>query len=419
MDLRWAKDEDQLDLQDPRFADAVADIGSALRGVPKDELASEEVRQHRHTVRTASVGGVALATLAVLAAVLAVQSSNNAAEAERQAQTAEDNAAEAEANALRADANAAAESEEREQADASAAEARRNATLAQAREWAASASAVMERGAELATLLALHATYAAQDVGEIPPEVSDALWEAKSANRLLQTIEFDYPVERDGGSGFLSVSPDGGLLLMSGLEDVVLHDLAAGMGRWHWSLDQAGTVGVPTISPDGSLVAVPVANPIPEFNAEIEPDIDAAPASGVVLDGVSGTERLTLEFPDCLQMQYAAFSPDGAWLVVSHGNWPCSRDGAPSDAWVEVYDTETWSPVRLIDAPGLAPWGPLPEFDESGQLFLFGIRNIEVRAADSFDPVIRLDETFGLGSVNSDGTPRPLGERGHVRHPDL
>ena len=35
VDLRWAKDEDQLDLQDPRFADAVADIGSALRGVPK------------------------------------------------------------------------------------------------------------------------------------------------------------------------------------------------------------------------------------------------------------------------------------------------------------------------------------------------------------------------------------------------
>ena len=34
VDVRWAKDEDQLDLQDPRFADAVADIASTIRGIP-------------------------------------------------------------------------------------------------------------------------------------------------------------------------------------------------------------------------------------------------------------------------------------------------------------------------------------------------------------------------------------------------
>ncbi|HSM01716.1 MAG TPA: toll/interleukin-1 receptor domain-containing protein, partial [Acidimicrobiia bacterium] len=49
VDLRFARSEEQLDLQDPRFADAVADIASAIRGIPKDELASEEVRQHRRT----------------------------------------------------------------------------------------------------------------------------------------------------------------------------------------------------------------------------------------------------------------------------------------------------------------------------------------------------------------------------------
>ena len=59
VDVRWAKDEDQLDLQDPRFADAVADIASAMRGVPKDELASEEVRRHRQTLRTAWAAAVA------------------------------------------------------------------------------------------------------------------------------------------------------------------------------------------------------------------------------------------------------------------------------------------------------------------------------------------------------------------------
>ncbi|CAN5813466.1 hypothetical protein BH23ACT4_BH23ACT4_04260 [soil metagenome] len=53
VDLRFAQDENQLDRKNPRFSAAVADIASALRGVPKDELESEEVKQHRRTVRTA------------------------------------------------------------------------------------------------------------------------------------------------------------------------------------------------------------------------------------------------------------------------------------------------------------------------------------------------------------------------------
>jgi len=53
VDLRFARTEEQLDLNNPRFSAAVADIASAIRRVPKDELESEEVRQHRRTVRTA------------------------------------------------------------------------------------------------------------------------------------------------------------------------------------------------------------------------------------------------------------------------------------------------------------------------------------------------------------------------------
>ena len=33
VDVRWAKDEDQLDLQDPRFADAIADIACGARQI--------------------------------------------------------------------------------------------------------------------------------------------------------------------------------------------------------------------------------------------------------------------------------------------------------------------------------------------------------------------------------------------------
>ena len=66
VDLTWARSEVQVDPRDGRFLDAVAELAAPLRGVPKDELAGEEVRQHRRTIRTA---WAAAATLAVLLGV--------------------------------------------------------------------------------------------------------------------------------------------------------------------------------------------------------------------------------------------------------------------------------------------------------------------------------------------------------------
>ena len=53
VELPWASTDEQLDLSNPNFSAAVADIASPIRGVAKEELASEEVRQHRRTRRTA------------------------------------------------------------------------------------------------------------------------------------------------------------------------------------------------------------------------------------------------------------------------------------------------------------------------------------------------------------------------------
>ncbi|HSM45730.1 MAG TPA: toll/interleukin-1 receptor domain-containing protein, partial [Acidimicrobiia bacterium] len=69
VDLRFARDEEQLDLKNPRFSAAVADIASAIRGVPKDELESEEVKQHRRTIRTAWTAGALVLLLGVAAVV--------------------------------------------------------------------------------------------------------------------------------------------------------------------------------------------------------------------------------------------------------------------------------------------------------------------------------------------------------------
>jgi TIR domain len=68
VDLRFARTDEQLDLNNASFRAAVADIAAPLRGRPKDELESEEVRQHRRTVRTAWAAGAALLILTLAAA---------------------------------------------------------------------------------------------------------------------------------------------------------------------------------------------------------------------------------------------------------------------------------------------------------------------------------------------------------------
>ncbi len=69
VDLTWARSEVQVDPRDGRFLDAVAELAAPLRGVPKDELAGEEVRQHRRTVRTAWTAASTMAVLLVVALV--------------------------------------------------------------------------------------------------------------------------------------------------------------------------------------------------------------------------------------------------------------------------------------------------------------------------------------------------------------
>jgi hypothetical protein len=92
VDLRSAHTEEQLDLNNAAFRAAVADVASAIRGVPKDELESEEVRQHRRTVRTAWAGGLALLLLAVIAgatAIYAIGQRDSAQQNEQAAQQSE------------------------------------------------------------------------------------------------------------------------------------------------------------------------------------------------------------------------------------------------------------------------------------------------------------------------------------------
>jgi WD40 repeat protein len=70
VDLRWAQNADDLTLTHPDWREAVASLAAPLHGLPKEELASEEVRQHRRTVRIARTAAATLISLTVAAIVL-------------------------------------------------------------------------------------------------------------------------------------------------------------------------------------------------------------------------------------------------------------------------------------------------------------------------------------------------------------
>ncbi len=106
VDLRFARTEEQLDLNNASFRAVIADIASPIRGMPKDELESEEVRQHRRTVRTAWAGGLAVLLLAVLAgatAIYAIGQRDSAQQNEQAALQSEQAALDSEAAALQSE----------------------------------------------------------------------------------------------------------------------------------------------------------------------------------------------------------------------------------------------------------------------------------------------------------------------------
>jgi len=89
LDLRWARQETDLDLRNSRFRGAVADLAAPIHGIPKDDLEGEDIRQHRRAQRLARGGVSALAVLLVAALIatgFAVIQGNQASSQRNQAQ---------------------------------------------------------------------------------------------------------------------------------------------------------------------------------------------------------------------------------------------------------------------------------------------------------------------------------------------
>jgi WD40 repeat protein len=67
LDLRWTKEPTVKPTKDARFLDAVATVAATLRGVPKDELIGEDLRQHRQKLRLAWAVAAVLTLLVLFA----------------------------------------------------------------------------------------------------------------------------------------------------------------------------------------------------------------------------------------------------------------------------------------------------------------------------------------------------------------
>ncbi len=364
VDLRFAKGEEQLDLQDPRFADAIADVASAMCGVPKDELAGEEVRQHRRTVRTAWVAGFLLLSLAVAAVWAGILSARNATEAQanavdaaRQATIADEQRQEAdeqrrEAEAQRAEAERLQREAEdsAERADREADAARIAEALAKSRELAAAAVGQQSEDPELAMLLALESIRATPEGSDASPAGVIALRQALVDNRLVRRIP------APTGLSSVRLSADGAVLYHSTEKGayVAALDLSTGTALWtHTEPDSVDRFGRIDLSPDGTLLAVTLENLASSGKTDVEVDDDGHdgyPARVLVLDTADGSVVAVLYPGACDIGQSSGFSPDGRYLAISAGDANCTTD--PDASWVALHDTTTWEEVERITLEG-------------------------------------------------------------------
>ena len=82
------RDQPQLQRRDGRLIDLLAEIAAPVRGITKDALVGEELRQHRRTVRTAVTAASLLLVLAIAAVLGALLTLDQRDEAESRRQQA-------------------------------------------------------------------------------------------------------------------------------------------------------------------------------------------------------------------------------------------------------------------------------------------------------------------------------------------
>lgn len=385
VDLRFARSDRQLDLKNPTFSAAVADIASAVRALPKDELESEEVKQHRRTLRTAWAAGVALGALAIAAIALGIAARNG-----QTAATVNELAAEA-VNAADLDPQRAIllalEALELSDGESIAAQRALRLALSQHR-----LTGVMQLpdGLPRAQGLGL-AFHEGRNELVVTADGSTILFIDARTLSILRQVVID-PTIRQPTGGFpdIDFSPDGSMVVSvdtAGRVNVVDSNSAALL----WSVEAADVgPGIAKFSPDGSRIA---------FAGYAEPENLFLPMSVGVIDTASRERLWTtgIVTPNDLE-----FADDGASLVV--GTWASNLAEFVGEVIVLETDTGEESNRRSVRIDNLAA---IAVDTERRRIWEAGAgARIRVRDLDSLDVIaeIRTRESVLDLSVNANNT---------------
>ncbi|HEY1740637.1 MAG TPA: hypothetical protein VGI86_18125, partial [Acidimicrobiia bacterium] len=260
LDVRWAHNEDDLNLQNSRFRDAVAQLAAPVHGVARDDLESEDIRLHRRARRLARSGVSALAILLVLACAFggyAVVQRN------------------------RANKNATA--------------ARNEARVSDASRLAVESQDLEGPNLSRALLLAIEA----RRLDDIPATRSALLAAVQDSPHLVATLP-----AVGGGIGGMALTPDGRTIVIGGYDGKLrMVDLETRRLLRTWTTGSHARILTVSISPDGNTVAAT--------------DIDGAARFYDLRTG--RPDARTLHDPAGHPIDAAGFSPSGAvFLTESH-----------------------------------------------------------------------------------------------------
>lgn len=234
VDLRRIRGESDFSVATPAFRDAIADLSSALRGIPKDELIGQDVDQHRKLsiFRRSVFAGLATLTLCLgIAALIAF----------RNQQLAVRNAEQAKQNERRAVEN-------EKLARLNEAEAKTQAQRSLARQLAAESENLRQQRAELqrSALLAVEAANRYPDSAEASQALEGAL---ALLPRRVSEISMGIPVDR---AAFDSA---GRWLLVTHLREAQVWDLKSHT-RTARIVVPSDNISAARLSPDGAKFAL-------------------------------------------------------------------------------------------------------------------------------------------------------------------